>query len=89
MVLPLWQGSTCVLGDVHDYVKGKPQVLDVWPIFTSTRLTHMEVVSFKEVGFCLPRHAHVTQPRVGNPNLDDIPISKRDNKFVYHVPLGG
>ncbi len=24
----------------------------------------------------------------GNPNVDNIPISKRDNKTVNHVPLG-
>jgi hypothetical protein len=49
----------------------------------------MEVVSFEEVGFCLPRHAHATQARVGNPNLVDMSISKRDNKVVHHVPPRG
>jgi hypothetical protein len=89
VVLPWWQGSTCVLGDVHDSMKGKSQVLDVWLVFIGIILTHMEVVSFEEIGFCLPRHAHATQARVGNPNLDDMPISKHDNKCVHHVPPRG
>jgi hypothetical protein len=37
--------SCCVLGDVCDYVKGKPQVPKVWPIFNGIRLIHMEVTS--------------------------------------------
>ncbi len=48
----------------------------------------MEVVSFKEVGFCLPKRAHVAQLGVGNPNQDDILISKCDNKVVHCAPLG-
>jgi hypothetical protein len=46
----------------------------------------MEVASFEEVGFCLPKHAHVTQLGVGNPNQDDILVSKCDNKVVHRAP---
>jgi hypothetical protein len=45
----------------------------------------MEVASFEEVGFCFPKHAHAAQLGVRNPNQDDIPISKHDNKVVHHV----
>ncbi len=46
--------SCCVLGDVHDSVKGKLQVPKLWPIFTGTRLIQMKVASLEEVGFaCL------------------------------------
>jgi hypothetical protein len=77
------------IGRCSSLCEGEPQVLNVWPIFIAIRFMHMEVISFKEVGFRLPRHANATQPRVGNPNLDDIPISKRDNKVVHHVPPRG
>jgi hypothetical protein len=50
----------CIKGNVHDSMKGKLQVPHVWLVFISTRLTHMEVASFKEVWFRLPRHAHAT-----------------------------
>jgi hypothetical protein len=87
---PMWlclnDKDRCVLGNVHDFMKGKPQVLDVWPIFTGTKLMHVEVASFEEARFCLPRRARATQPRVGNPNPNDIPISKHVNKVVHHVP---
>jgi len=76
------------VGDVCDSMKGKPQVPNVWPIFINIRFTHMEVTSFEEVEFCLPRCAHVAQLGVGNPNLDDIPISKRDKKVLHRVPPG-
>ncbi len=33
----------CVLGDVQDFVKGKLQVTNVWLVFTSTKLTHIEM----------------------------------------------
>ncbi len=66
----------------------KLQVPDVWLVLINTSLTHMEVTSFEEIGFCLLRHAHVAQPRVGNPNIDDIPISKRDKKVLHRVPFG-
>jgi hypothetical protein len=38
-----------VLGNVYNYVKGKPQVLEVWPVFTNIGLTQMEVASLEEV----------------------------------------
>jgi hypothetical protein len=48
----------------------------------------MEVTSFEEIGFCLLRCAHVAQLGVGNPNIDDIPISKRDKKnIVFHLEM--
>jgi hypothetical protein len=49
----------CVLGDVQDSVKGKPQVTNVWLIFTCTKLTHIEMAYLKEVGFHFPRCAQV------------------------------
>jgi hypothetical protein len=47
--------SCCVLGDVCDFVKGKLQVLEVWPVFTDIKFIHMEVASLEEAKFCLPR----------------------------------
>jgi hypothetical protein len=46
----------------------------------------MEVTSFEEVEFCLPRYAHVAQLGVGTLNLNDIPISKCDKKVLHCVP---
>ncbi len=66
-------------------MKGKPQVTNVSPIFTSTKLTHIEMTSLEEVGFYLPRHAQV-EAGSGNPNANDIPISKCDIKTMHHVP---
>jgi hypothetical protein len=43
------------------------------------------MASLEEARFCLPRCAQV-EVRGGNPNVDDIPISKRDNKMVHCVP---
>jgi hypothetical protein len=57
----------------------------VWLVFIGTKLTHIEVASLEEVGFCFLRYAQV-EARGGNPNVDDIPISKCDNKIVHHVP---
>jgi hypothetical protein len=48
----------------------------------------MKVVSFDEIGFCFPKRAHVAQLGVGNPNQDDILVSKHDNKVVHRAPLG-
>jgi len=49
----------------------------------------MEVTSFEEIGFCLLRCAHVAQLGVGNPNIDDIPISKHEFFFciVFHLEM--
>jgi hypothetical protein len=49
----------CLLGEVQDFVKGKPQVPNAWPIFTSTKFTSIEMASLEEVGFCLPTCAQV------------------------------
>jgi hypothetical protein len=68
------------LGNVNNYVKGKPQILEVWPIFTNTRLTQMEVASLEAVPF--------VEDCGGNLNPDDIPIPKLDNKIVHRVPFG-
>jgi len=40
----------------------------------------------EEVGFCLPRCAHV-EAKGGNSNANDIPISKNDNKLciMFHL----
>lgn len=70
-----------MLGDVQDSVKGKPQVPNVWPIFTNIIIMCME----EEVGFCLPRCAQA-KAKGGNSNANDILISKHDNKIVHHVP---
>jgi hypothetical protein len=59
--------SCCVLGDVHDSMKGKHQVLEVWFVFIDIRLTHMEVAFLEDVGFHLPRHALVDD-HGGNPD---------------------
>ncbi len=45
------------------------------------------MASLKEARFCLPRCAQVGA-KGGNPNADDIPISKRGNKMVHRVPPG-
>jgi hypothetical protein len=45
------------------------------------------MASLKEAGFYLPRCAQVGA-KDGNPNVDDIPISKRGNKMVHCVPPG-
>jgi hypothetical protein len=72
----------CVLGDAQNFVKGKLQVPNLCLVFTSTRLTHVEVESFEEASFHFPRSAHGTKPRTRNPNLDDIPTSKHENKYA-------
>jgi hypothetical protein len=46
----------------------------------------MKVASFEKVEFHFPRCAHGTKPRAENPNLDDVPTSKHENKIVHHVP---
>ncbi len=43
------------------------------------------MASLEEVGFRLLRCAQV-EVRGANPNANDIPISKRDNKTVHRVP---
>jgi hypothetical protein len=43
------------------------------------------VASLEEVGFLLPRHAQV-EARGGNPNTNDILISKCDNKMMHRAP---
>jgi hypothetical protein len=45
------------------------------------------VASSEEVGFCLVMCALVKMGVV-NPNVDDIPISKCDNKIVHCAPPG-
>jgi len=45
------------------------------------------MASLEEAGFHLPRCAQV-EARGGNPNADNIPISKHDNKTVHRVPRG-
>ncbi len=67
-------------------MKGKFQVLNLWLVFTSTRLMHMKVASFKGAMFYFLRCAHGTKLGARNPNLDDIPTSKHENKIVHHVP---
>lgn len=42
----------------------------------------------RPLGFCLPKHAHAAQLGVGNPNQDNILVSKRDNKVVHRAPHG-
>lgn len=74
-----------MLGDVCDYVKGKPQVPKVWPIFTSIEFTHMEVASLEQVGFHVAKCALV-DVHGGNLNVETFPFSKHDNKIVYHAP---
>jgi hypothetical protein len=66
-------------------VKGKPQVPNVWPIFTDIRFMCMEVAYLEEVGFRCPRCAQA-KAKGGNSNGNDILISKHDNKIVHHVP---
>ncbi len=85
MVLPWWQDQ-CVFGDAKNFVKGNLQVPNLWLVFIGTRLTHMKVASFEKVEFHFPRCAHGTKPRAENPNLDDVPTSKHENKIVHHVP---
>jgi len=75
----------CVLGNVWDYVKGKPQVPYVWPIFTDIRFMCMEVAYLEKVGFHLPRCAQA-KAKGGNSNANDIPISKHDNKIMHRTP---
>jgi hypothetical protein len=80
--------SCCVLGDVRDFVKGKPQVLEVWLVFTGTKLTQMEVAFLEEASFHLPKHALV-EDGGKDPNANDIPIPKcRAPKFLVD-PLEG
>jgi len=50
------------------------------------KITHIEMASLEEVVFHFPKCAQV-EVGGGNPNVDDIPISKRDNKTMHHVPL--
>jgi hypothetical protein len=45
------------------------------------------MASLEEARFYLPRDAQV-EVGSGNPNANDIPISKRDNKTMHHVPPG-
>ncbi len=45
------------------------------------------MASLKEARFCLPRCAQVGA-KGGNPNANDIPISKCGNKMVHRVPSG-
>ncbi len=66
-------------------MKGKPQVPNVWPIFTDIRFMCMEVAYLEEVGFRCPRCAQA-KAKGGNSNGNDILISKHDNKIVHHVP---
>ncbi len=40
-------------------MKGKPQVMNVSPIFTSTKLTLIGMASLEEAAFYLLRHAQV------------------------------
>lgn len=76
--------NQCVLGDVGDFVKGKPKFLHVWLIFTRIKLISMEVTSLEEVGFCFLRCVYVD---VGGANRDanDIPFKKCDNKIMHHA----
>jgi len=51
-----------------------------------TRLTHMKVVSFEKAGFHFPNCSHGTKLGAGNPNLNDVPTSKHENKILHHAP---
>jgi hypothetical protein len=68
-------------------VKEKPQVPNVWPVFTNIRFMCIEVAYLEEVGFYLPRCAQA-KAKGGNSNANVIPISKHGNKIVHHAPLG-
>jgi hypothetical protein len=45
----------------------------------------MEVAFLEEANFHLPRHALVENGG-GDPNANDIPIPKHNNKIVHRVP---
>jgi hypothetical protein len=74
----------CVLGDVGDFVKGKPNFPHVWLIFTRSKPISMEVASLEELDFVFFGVPYVD---VGGANLDanDNPLNKCDDKFMHHA----
>jgi hypothetical protein len=45
----------------------------------------MELAFLEEASFHMLKHA-VVEDGGGDPNVDEIPIPKHDNKIVHHVP---